>query len=97
MREEILQQIIDDLPSIRVEFSLILGAISVLIVGLIRPRKALIKTVYAACLLLAFYLCLQPQNQGSRLSLSLYIDPDSVTFSFLFLLCGLVLLFYKRR
>lgn len=94
---EQLQNILHDLQFVRVETALILGAIVLLITGLVSKSNVLLKSVFALAVLVAFYLNVQTLEMGLSLSDSIFHSPISQHFTSLFLLVSIVILGFKRE
>ncbi|MEQ9405541.1 MAG: proton-conducting transporter membrane subunit [Cyclobacteriaceae bacterium] len=94
--EDQLTEIINNLQFLKVESTLMLGAILLLVGGMITKSGILIKSVYAGVILLAFYFNWQGLAVGSTLSESLFLTSTSQHFTAIFLLSSLIILLYKR-
>ncbi len=91
-----LSEILTNLSSVKVESSLILGAILLLLVGLVNKSGGLIKSVYGLTLALAFYLNWEGFSIGNILSNSLTTTPIAQSFTSILLLSALLILIYTR-
>ncbi|MEP1097523.1 MAG: NADH-quinone oxidoreductase subunit N [Cyclobacteriaceae bacterium] len=94
--QEQLSEIILNLGSLKVESTLILGAIFLLIAGLIKKANWLLKSIYAATLLLAIYFNWQGFTMGEILSESISLTRTAHNFTFVLLLSCLLILLYRR-
>jgi NADH-quinone oxidoreductase subunit N len=91
-----LAGILSDIQGVWTESTLIVGAILILIVGLIKSDKWLIKSVYLGVLLAAFYLKITNQVTGNLMMDSLRSTAIASSFGSLFILVGILLLVFKR-
>ncbi len=92
-----LLEILANLESLKVEFTLIIGAISLLIAGLITKSGQLLKSIYALTIVFAFYHNWQGFSLGLALSNSLFIASTAQNFTAIFLGAGLLILLYHRE
>jgi len=93
---EELSEIIVNLGSLKVESTLILGAITLLIVGLLRKSSWLIKSIFGATILLASYFNWQGFAMTEILSGSLSLSTEAHIFAFVLLISCLLILLFKR-
>ncbi len=91
-----LSEILQDLSAVKVESTLILGSIVLLIVGLIRSSSPTIKWTYALVLLVAIFFNYKSLDTGVYLSDAIWVDEITKRFSVLFLLTALLLLVFQR-
>lgn len=91
-----LSEIIANLGLLRVESTLILGAIILLIAGLVKKTNWLVKSIYTATILLAFYFNWQGFAMGKILSDSISLTRVAHNFTSILLLSSLLILLYKR-
>lgn len=91
-----LSGLLDDLQNVGVESTLILGAILLLISGLIKKSSILTKTIYSLTLLIALYFNWLGFEYGVALESGLFLSVDSQVYTGLFLLVGLLILLYNR-
>lgn len=91
-----LSEISSNLEYVKVESTLILGAILLLITGLVNKSNWLIKSVYGATLILAFYFNWQGFPMGTMLSNSLLSTSMAHNFTAILLLAALLILVYSR-
>ncbi|MFK7952412.1 MAG: NADH-quinone oxidoreductase subunit N [Ekhidna sp.] len=95
----ILQQLTDilnDLQLVKTESALMIGAIVLLISGLITKSNRLLKGVFALVIVAALYFNSFVNETGLALSNGIFISSISQQFSNLFLMTGLILLLYER-
>ena len=92
-----LQQIIEDLSSLGVESSLMLGSILVLIVGLVSKKLSFIKGAFLLTLLVALLFIRESNETGLILSDSLEVAPISYSFVGLFLITLILVLVFPRK
>lgn len=91
-----LSEIIQSIQYLKVESTVILGAIFLLIVGLISKSGTLIKSIFALTITAAFYFNIGNQAVGEILSRSVFVSQASISFTSIFLISALVLLVYRR-
>jgi len=92
-----LDGILKHLSLASTETTLMLGAMVLLIAGLVYKKVILDKVVFSIVLIVALFLNLQIVNGGYYLSNSLYADSESIGFVSLFLLFGLATLIFPRQ
>jgi len=93
-----LNGILQDLSKADVETTLILGAVLLLIAGLITQKTAVLKVVFFSVILFAFSFSIDQGEEGTLLSESLIANRTLVSFTSLFvLLTSLVLLFPRKK
>lgn len=92
-----LHEILIDLTLVTTETSLMIGAVVLLILGLITKRSVLLKAVYAVTIVLGIYFSLKIDSVGFYLSDSLFSSGEIISFSSLFLLVGLLVLVFPRE
>lgn len=95
--EQLLHGIISELALLSTEAAVMLGAVSLLILGIFTNKSYLIKGFYAAVIAIALFFNLQVMKGGLFLSDSLYTDGEITGFTSLFLLVGLCVLVFKRK
>ncbi len=91
-----LSEILISLEYVKVESTLILGAMILLVAGLIKKSKVVIKLVYAGTLLLAFYFNWQGFPMGAILSSGLENTSIAHNLSSVLILSALLILTYNR-
>ena len=91
-----LSEIISNLSLLKVESTLILGAILLLLVGLFKRSNWLLKSIYAASIVLAFYFNWQGFEMGQILSDSISLTTVAHNFTAILLLSSLLILLYQR-
>jgi NADH-quinone oxidoreductase subunit N len=91
-----LTDILNDLQLVKTESVLMIGAIILLITGLITKSGWILKTVFAIVVASAFYFNRTPVEAGSALSSGIYLTTLAQQFTSLFLITSLILLVYKR-
>lgn len=91
-----LHGILNDLSLVSTETALMLGAIVLLIAGLISKRPVLIKSIFATVIAVALYFNLQISEVGIHVSESLFSSTYILSFASLFLLFGLLMLLFPR-
>ena len=92
-----LTDILNDLQSVWTESSLILGAILLLLVGLLQPGSSIVKGIFVAVIGFALWLnIMSNQVAGLVLMDSLQLSKPSVYFGSLFLLVALLILLFPR-
>lgn len=88
--------ILNDLQGVWTESVLIVGAIFILIVGLLDSNKWLLKSCFLAVLLLAAYFNSLNDTTGLLIEKSIRITSSSLQFGTLFIVVGILLLCYQR-
>ncbi|WP_425391866.1 NADH-quinone oxidoreductase subunit N [Ekhidna sp.] len=91
-----LTGILNDLQGVWVESTLILGAILILILGLIKENNWVLKGCFLVVILLAFYLNLSSNLDGFILEESLQLTRLSRSFTAIFILVAFLLLIFNR-
>lgn len=91
-----LNGILNDLQGVWTESILIVGAIFILIVGLLDSNKWLLKSCFLGVLLLAAYYNSLNESIGLLIENSLHIKPSALQFGSLFIWVGILLLSYQR-
>ena len=91
-----LVEILTDLQFVKVESMLILGAILLLVAGLINRSNLVVKTVFAVVLGLSFYFNWVGFEYGLALSDGIFLGSGSRGFTFVFILVGILILMYSR-
>lgn len=91
-----LSEIIQGIQQLRVESILILGAILLLVVGLVSSRKEVVKSIFGVTIVVAFYFSLGNDSVGMILSRSMVLSDASLLFTTIFLFSGLALLLFQR-
>ncbi|MEO1255027.1 MAG: hypothetical protein AAFY41_09100, partial [Bacteroidota bacterium] len=91
-----LEKILQDLQLVLTETSLILGAICLLIIGLIFKQEIVHKIIFVFVLIIALYFNIGLQSTGLILSDSLILSKQSITLSSLLLLTTALALLYPR-
>lgn len=92
-----LDGILNDASMALTESSLIIGAIALLLTGLITNRPIVLKAVFVIVVITAFFLNHQVVEEGVFLSQSLFVDAEIIGFTSLFLLLGLLILLFQRK
>ncbi|WP_420315697.1 NADH-quinone oxidoreductase subunit N [Ekhidna sp.] len=91
-----LTHIINDLQGVWTESTLIIGAILILILGLIKENKWLLKGSYIAVFAFSFYLNIENSLSGEILESSLTISKPSILFGSLFLVMTFLIIIFQR-
>lgn len=91
-----LNGILTDLQGAWTESALMLGAIAVLILGLIKSNSTLTKLLFLIVLAFAFYLNLSNVLSGEILSDALSLSTQTASFGSLFLMVASLLLLFKK-
>ncbi|MEQ9466641.1 MAG: NADH-quinone oxidoreductase subunit N [Ekhidna sp.] len=92
---EQLNEILNDLQQVSAESTLMLGAILLLIVGLISSRAFLLKTIFSVAIIVALYFN-DHSTSGVLILGSISASPISIHFSSLFLRVALLILIFRR-
>ena len=95
--EDQLVQILGDLSLIATETSLILGALLLLIVGLISKNHWLIKGTFVGVLLASLVPTLDASSFGLFLNKSLILNGLNIHFSILLIITTLLVVLFPRR
>lgn len=93
---EQLTDIVNDLQGAWTETALILGAIGLLLAGLIKANKVIVKLLFGVIVLIAFWFNNLNQMLGELLSDSMFISQSSTYFGALFLIVALMILIFPR-
>lgn len=93
---EQLTSILNDLQAVRVETILILGAILLLLAGLIRSSQLISKLLFVVTVIIAAWLNTSNQLMGEFMMDSVIITKPSVYFGSLFLVVALLILLFPR-
>ncbi|MEO9485056.1 MAG: NADH-quinone oxidoreductase subunit N [Ekhidna sp.] len=94
---EKLNGILNDLQAVWPESSLLLGAILLLVIGLIKSHEIGTKILYGAIILIAYWFNISSELQGGLLMNSIIISAPTNYFGTLFLLVGLLILLFPRN
>ncbi|MEO9869265.1 NADH-quinone oxidoreductase subunit N [Ekhidna sp.] len=89
--------ILKDLQGTWTESTLIIGSIFILLMGLVKPSKLLMKGGFAISIVLALYFNMDNDLGGERMMNGIFISPSSIYFGSLFLLVSLLVLVFKRE
>lgn len=92
---EQLNGILNDLQQVSVETTLILGAILLLIVGLISSRRVILKVVFTITILAGLFFNYD-STPGELFVGSLSVTQSTIHFTSLFLLTGLLIQIFRR-
>ncbi|MEM6734995.1 MAG: proton-conducting transporter membrane subunit [Bacteroidota bacterium] len=92
-----LHDILHDLSFIGSETVLVLGAIVLLVTGLITKHRLLLKLIFSITLIFSFYLNIQLVEGGLFLSDSLFMNAEIVSFASLFIIAGLSIVVFPRK
>ncbi len=92
-----LEQILQDLQLVWTETSLMLGAILLLVMGLIFKHGVIYKTIFLTVLLTGLYFNIGLSYDGVLLSKSLSISDQTLNFSSLILISMSLILVYPRE
>lgn len=95
-KTDLLNQMMADLYYLKMESTILIGAVVLLIVGLIYPSERVIKIVYASVLCAGICFGLAPSTNGPMLSSSLFLTSTASSFSMLILMAGGLLLVFPR-
>lgn len=92
-----LSEIIQSIQYLKVESTLIGGAILLLILGLIKKSNGWIKSIYALTISIAFYFNIgQEAAIGEILSRSIFVSQMSIDITFILLISGILILVFQR-
>lgn len=91
-----LHEILIDLFLAGTESALMLGAIVLLLVGLVSNKSWILKSVFTSTIVIAIYLNLQITDTGFFLSQGLYTTAEIGSFTSIFLLYGIFILLFPR-
>lgn len=92
-----LSEIIADLSGVWLESGLMLGAILILIIGLITNNKTVIKVLFLAILSFGFIIISNQQETGVLMLKSIFIDPMVVGYEWVFLMVAALILLFPRK
>lgn len=93
---EQLSGILNDLQSVWTESALILGAIAILIIGLIKSNDIIIKLLFSTVVIVTLWLNIANQSEGLMMMNSIFITKSSIYFGSLFLLVALLITLFPR-
>ncbi|WP_436516843.1 NADH-quinone oxidoreductase subunit N [Ekhidna sp. To15] len=94
---EQLASILNDLQGVWVETALILGAILVLLAGLIRSSKVITKLLFTGTVIIAVWLNASSQMLGELMMSSIHTTKQAIYFGSLFLIVSLLILLFPRN